>query len=199
LDASLDPKSLGNIRKVIETDPAIVEVKWIMGRNAGRFRFVEAGIALRLTGLAQAEVAIWRIEAAVRMAIPQIERVLLHVEPHASTHDKYAIPIADLSGKMSEHFGEAPYFAFVTVHRSRGVVEEQYVRANPHCSEKRAKGLRVAEWLVGQKIDRVVVPKILEGKGPAYVFREAGIQIERSDARTVAELFAVPKKSEPDH
>lgn len=37
-----------------------------------------------------------RIEASVRAAMPQIERVLLHVEARASTHDRYTIPLADL-------------------------------------------------------------------------------------------------------
>jgi hypothetical protein len=145
LDASLDANTLGEIRHVIQGDPAIAEVKWITGRNAGRFRFVEAGVTLRLDDLARAEAAVDRIEAAVRAAMPQIERVLLHVEARTSAHDRYAIPLADLSGTISEHFGEAPYFAFVTIHRASGVVEEQNVRANPYRTEERAKGIRVAE------------------------------------------------------
>jgi len=190
LDAALDPKSLGEIEKVIVADPATADVKWITGRNAGRFRFVEVGIALRLTDLAKAEIAMARIERAVRTAMPQVERVLLHVEPHVLTHELYAVPVTDLSGAISEHFGEAPYFAFVTVHQASGVIEEQRFCPNPHRNQERAKGLRVAEWLAGQKVDYVVVPKSLEGKGPAYVFREAGIQVKRSDERTVADLFA---------
>jgi cation diffusion facilitator family transporter len=190
LDASLDPKCLAAIENVIAADPAIGEIKWITGHNAGRFRFAEAGVTLRLTGLAQAEAAIARIETAVRTALPQVERVLLHVEPRTSTHDLYAIPAADLAGAMSEHFGEAPYFAFVRVHRATGAIEEQHVRANPHRDEERSKGLRVAEWLVEQKVDRVIVPRSLDGKGPAYVFRDAGIKVEQRIVRTIAELFA---------
>lgn len=190
LDASLDPKSLDEIRQAIGGDPAIAEVKWITGRNAGRFRFIEAGVTLRLADLVRAEAAVARIEASVRAAMPQIERVLLHVEARASTHDRYAIPLADLFGTISEHFGEAPYFAFVTVHRVSGTVEEQRVRANPYRTEERAKGIRVAEWLTAEKVDRVFVPKSLDGKGPAYVFREGGVEVELTDARTIAELFA---------
>ena len=190
LDASLDAASLGEIRRIIESDPAISEVKWVTGRNAGRFRFVEAGVTLRLADLAKAEVALTRIETAVLSALPQVERILLHVEPHASTHLRYAVPVADLSGTISEHFGEAPYFAFVTLDRASSAVEEQHVGANPYRTEERAKGLRVAEWLTEQKVDRVVLPRSLEGRGPAYVFREAGIKVKNTDARTIAELFS---------
>jgi predicted Fe-Mo cluster-binding NifX family protein len=127
------------------------------------------------------------------MAIPQIERVLLHIEARTLTHRRYAIPLADHSGTVSEHFGEAPYFGFVTVHRSSGAVEEQKVRANPFRAEERAKGIRVAEWLVAEKVDRVFVPKNLEGKGPAYVLHEAGVEIERTDLRTLAAIVAADR------
>jgi len=190
LDASLDVRILEEVRKSVEADPAVAEVKWVTGRNAGRFRFVESGVTLRLSEPEKSEVAIARIEKAVRGTVPQIERVLLHIEPRTSVFEKCAVPVADISGAVSEHFGEAPYFAFLTVLRADGTVEEQHIRANPYCREERAKGLRVAEWLVGQKIDRVVVPKSLEGKGPAYVFREAGVSVEFTDVRTVTEMFA---------
>jgi hypothetical protein len=39
-------------------------------------------------------------------------------------------------------------------------------------------------------VDRVFVPKSLEGKGPTYVFREAGIEMQPTNVRTIAELFA---------
>lgn len=190
LDAALDPASLGAITKVIETDPAVAEVKWITGRNAGRFRFVEAGVTVRLTELEKAEVAVARIEAAVRTSLPQVERVILHVEPRTSTSDRCAIPVTDVAGTISEHFGDAPYFAFLQVDRTNGGIDDLQIQANPHCNAERAKGIRVAEWLVEQKVDRVFVPKSLDGKGPAYVFREAGIQVTLSDAPTVAALFA---------
>lgn len=190
LDASLDAASLSKIKKIIVTDPAVSEVNWVTGRNAGRFRFVEAGVSLRLADLAKAEIALTRIETAVRSALPHVERILLHLEAHASTHQRYAVPVNDLSGTISEHFGEAPYFALVTIDRTSGAIEEQHVRANPYHKAERAKGLRVAEWLTEQKVDRVVLPKCLEGRGPAHVFDEAGVDIESTEAHTTAELFA---------
>ncbi len=190
LDASLDAKDLGEIRRLIEGDPAITEVKWMTGRNAGRFRFVEAGVTVRATGLEHAQAALRRVENAVRTAVPQVERILLHVEARASEHERCAVPLNDLAGTVSDHFGEAPYFAIVTVQRTSGAVAEQKVCPNPHHAEGRAKGIRVAEWLASQKVDRVFLPKSIEGKGPAYVFREAGIAVEPARASTIEELFA---------
>lgn len=190
LDASLDPATLDKIRAIIRADPMVADIRWITGRNAGRFRFVEAGVILRAADLARAEAAMARIEAAVRAVMPHVERILLHTEAKLATHQCYAVPLADTGGTISEHFGEAPYFAFIRFHRETGMVEEQSVRRNPYSSEEHAKGLRVAEWLVAEKVDQVFVPKPLDGKGPVYVFREAGIDIRQTDLRLLSDLLA---------
>lgn len=189
LDASLDADRLNEIRQVILADPVVAEVKWITGRNAGRFRFVEAGVALRVTELGRAEAAVQRIERSIRTAVPQIERALLHVETRASTQICYAVPLADLSGTISEHFGEAPYFAFVKVNRATNSVAEQRVQPNPHHLLEKGKGIQVAQWLAAQKVDIVLVRVDLAGRGPSYVLRDAGIEAQHTDKRTLAEVF----------
>ena len=190
LDASLDADRVNEVRQLIVADPAVAEIKWITGRNAGRFRFVEAGVALRLTELGKAEAAVQRIEHSVRAAAPEIERVLLHVEAKTSARVLYAVPLGDLSGTISEHFGEAPYFAFVAVDRASNSVAEQRVQPNPHQSLEKGKGIQVAKWLTGQKVDVVLVKVDLTGRGPSYVLRDAGIEARRTEKRTLAEVFS---------
>lgn len=190
LDASLDGATLEQVRRAVESGPAVATVTWVTGRNAGRFRFVEAGVTLRVADLARAETAVQRIERSVRAAVPLVERVLVHVEARTSERERHAVPLADLAGTISAHFGEAPFFAFVTINRSAGRIEEQHIRANPCLAEERAKGLRVAEWLTAEKVDHVIVPRSLDGKGPAYVFREAGIAVHSTGARTLSKVFA---------
>lgn len=190
LDASLEPAALAEIRSIIGADPAVTELKWITGRNAGRFRFVEAGVALRLAALDKAEAAIRRIEAAVRAAVPHVERVLLHAETADSPLVRCAVPLADPAGTVSRHFGEAPFFALATLRRADGGVEEQRIVANPHRALEKAKGIRVAEWLVAQKIDVVVLPEGVHGKGPEYVLRDAGVELRRTGRTALADALA---------
>lgn len=165
LDASLDPATLGRIREVIHADPAVSEVPWVTGRNAGRFRFVEAGVALRAAELVKAAAAVRRIEAAVRASVPHVERVLVHVESPASPCVRYAVPLADRAGAVSEHFGGAPFFAIVSVGRADGAVLEERIVPNPHQEVERAKGIRVAEWLVAAKVDAVLLREDVRGPG----------------------------------
>lgn len=79
-----------------------------------------------------------------------MERVLIHYEPVARTHIHYAIPLADPEGRLSEHFGEAPYFALVTVRLADGAVEKkQEVVPNPHRGvekRQRASGWQSGWW-----------------------------------------------------
>ena len=143
--------------------------------------------------LVKAQATIRRIEALVRAAVPHVERVLLHPEPAAPPHVRCAVPLADAAGTLSAHFGEAPYFALVTLRRADGGIAEQRVVANPHRALETAKGIRVAEWLVAQKIDTVVLHQDVRGKGPEYVFREAGVELRHTDKATLAEAIALQK------
>jgi divalent metal cation (Fe/Co/Zn/Cd) transporter len=86
------------IRDVISAEAAVAEVQWVTGRNAGRYRFVEAGVVLRVAEGDKAEMVTRRIEDAVRAAVPHVERVLIHVEASTSPCVRYAVPLADREG-----------------------------------------------------------------------------------------------------
>jgi len=189
LDASLDADTLLRIREIIAAEPTVAELKWVTGRNAGRFRFVEAEVTLRVRDLEKAEAATRHIEAEIRQAVPYVERVLLHAEPMERTHLRYAVPLADPGGTISEHFGESPCFALVTLRLADGAIEEQQVVANPHKDLERAKGIQVAEWLVGQKVDVVLMRESLRGRGPVYVFGDAGVEMQETEATTLSEAL----------
>jgi len=198
LDASLDAETLDQVRAIIEAEPTVTEVRWVVGRNAGRYRFLEADLALRVDDLEKAHTASQRLEKAIREQVPHVERVLIHYEPQVRTHLRYAVPLADAGGTVSEHFGEAPYFALVTMRladtQARGelgrAIERQEMLANPHQAVEKAKGIRVAEWLVGLKADVVLLREDVHGKGPAYVFADAGIETRLTQAATLAEAIA---------
>ncbi len=123
-----------------------------------------------------------------------MERVLIHYEPQVRTHLRYAVPLADAGGTVSEHFGESPYFALVTVRLADAQIEHQEMLANPHQAVDKAKGIRVAEWLVGIKSDVVLLREDVQGKGPAYVFADAGVETRMTQTATLAEAIAEQKE-----
>jgi cation diffusion facilitator family transporter len=189
LDASLDSETLAQVQTIIQADPAVTEIRSLAGRNAGRYRFLEAEVALRVDDLEKAHNISRRIDEAIRAQVPHVERVRIHYEPQVRGHLRYAVPLADLAGTISSHFGEAPYFALVTVRTADGRVERQEVLSNPHTNVEKAKGIRVGEWLVGLKVDIVVLREDVHGKGPAYVFADAGVETRLSEATTLAQAM----------
>jgi cation diffusion facilitator family transporter len=198
LDASLDAETLDQVRALIEAEPTVTEVRWVVGRNAGRYRFLEADLALRVDDLERAHAVSQRLERAIREQVPHVERVLIHYEPQVRTHLRYAVPLADAGGAVSEHFGESPYFALVTVRLADTqdlgelgrAIQHQEMLANPHQAVEKAKGIRVAEWLVGFKVDVVLLREDVQGKGPAYVFADAGVETRLTETATLAEAIA---------
>jgi cation diffusion facilitator family transporter len=186
LDASVDTETLSQIRQIIENDPASDRIKSLTGRNSGRFRFIEAEISLRIDDLNKAHLVSQRIENAIRTAVPFVERVLIHYEPSMPVYKCYAFPLATLDGILSEHFGEAPYFALIKRRRSDGEIEKQEVLHNPHQEGTKARGIRVAEWLISQKVDCIVLQENIQGKGPGYVFADAGIEIIHTESSSLS-------------
>ena len=68
-------------------------------------------------------------------------------------------------------------------------IEKFEVLTNPHTALSRAKGIRVAEWLVAHKADVVLVQENLKHKGPSYVLANAGVQIRQVKAKTLADAL----------
>jgi predicted Fe-Mo cluster-binding NifX family protein len=177
---------MDQVRSIVEAEPSVTAVRSLVGRNAGRYRFLEAEVALRVDDLERAHAVSKRIEASIRSQVPHVERVLIHYEPRLATHVRYAVPLQDPAGATSDHFGEAPFLGLVTVRRDGWQVERQEVLANPHGGAEKAKGIRVAEWLVGLKIDAVLLREGVQGKGPAYVFADAGVEVRVTEATDLA-------------
>ncbi len=189
LDASLDAETLGQIRKIIESHPLVGQLQSLVGRNAGRYRFVEAVISLKTTDLQKAHLVSQKIEEAIRKKIPHVERILIHYEPSRRTHLLLAVPLTDTRGAVSPHFGEAPYFAFISLRLNDGVVEAHQILANPFSRIPKAKGMRVAEWLMEHKVDLTVVREPLRGKGPGYALSGSGVDIRITQSEDLQQVL----------
>ena len=177
LDASIEPATLDRIRAIIKTEPLVSKIKSLTGRNAGRFRFIEATITIRTENLERAHQITEDIERNIRGRIPHIEKVIIHYGPRERSHDRVAVPLDDEHGRVSEHFGEAPYFGIVHIRRKDHFIEKKKIVDNPHRSVETAKGIRVAEWLIQQGVDHVGMKEDVSHKGPGYVLANGGVKI----------------------
>ena len=196
LDASVDSETLGNIRSVIENDPAVTSIENLIGRSSGRYVFVEATVALRVSDLKQAHLVSQRIEHSIKETQCCVDRVLIHFEPETKTEVRYAVALANREGDISAHFGESPYFALVDFNREERRITKREIVDNPHAGLKKGKGIKVTQFLLQHKPDVIVTREELSGKGPGYAFADAGVEAVQTKAASLDE-FARQMAMEP--
>ena len=194
LDASIDFETLERIRRIVRDDPMVADVRSLVGRNAGRFRFLDIRISVRTTDLNKAHAVSERIEERIREAISHVEGVTIHYEPQRAAQRWIAVPLDSREGALSDHFGDAPFFALLRVRNADGAVEERQILENPYQDQERGKGLRVAEWLVGKQVDEVRLRDRIEHKGPAYVFADPGLSVAQTGAGDLESLLEEARK-----
>jgi cation diffusion facilitator family transporter len=190
LDASLDYQTLSLAEKLILDEPQVVEIQNLMGRNSGRYKFIEANIVLKTHDLDKANFIAHLIEGNLKRKIKNVDRVLIHFEPTQKEFLIYALPLKDThQNKISPHFGEASYFTLVKVRVKDYKAIEHKVIENPFTQVKHGKGILVAEFLNKHTVDVVLTKESFEGKGPFYVFSNAAVEHFQTEKETVEEAL----------
>ena len=189
LDASVNNEILHKIRTIIQDEPSVQMLKSLTGRNSGRFIFIEATIAVRVNSLEKAHQLSEHIEQSVRKNVPNIDRLLIHCEPEIKGFLRYVIPLDDRDGSISEHFGQALYFMLVDIDNNEKKIMRQEIVANPYRSEEKARGIKVAKFLLGFKPDVVMARELLAEKGPGYAFSDAGIKTLQIETSSLSDLL----------
>jgi cation diffusion facilitator family transporter len=190
LDASLDYATLSSAEKLILDEPQVTEIQNLMGRNSGRYKFIEANIVLKTHDLGKANFIAHRIEANIKRQIKNVDRVLIHFQPTLKENLVYAFPLKDVSQtQISPHFGEAPYFLLVKVRIQNKKVLEHKTIENPFTQVEQGKGILVAEFLNKYFIDVIVTKESFDGKGPFYVFSSTAVENIRTKGESIDEAL----------
>ena len=177
LDASLDYASLNTIRALVLADPRVVAIQGLWARNAGRYKFVELDVTLRVRELSKGHRIAEELKNRVKKEIGQIDRVLIHYQPQQKEQLTYAIPVAEDRQTISEHFGGAPYFRLLTLQVKDGTVIAEHILKNPFLKEEKTKGIKVAEWLLENGLDVLITSHDQTGKGPSFALGNSGAEI----------------------
>ena len=134
-------------------------------------------MVIKAKNLEKASAVTRKIENEIREQVSHVDHILIHYEPQKKETSTLAIPLRDDRQNLSEHFGDAPCFYLAVVReRDHALLSEAYHR-NPFAGEEKGKGIKVSEWLLEKGIDTVYTPKGFKGKGPGYVFSDAGVDV----------------------
>ena len=99
-----------------------------------------------------------------------------------------AVPVIEDKTTIAEHFGSAPYFYVATKREKDGVLVSEAYLHNPASEDEKGKGIKVSEWLLDKGVDLVYTPKGFEGKGPGYVFSDAGVDVNVMEYKTLEDI-----------
>lgn len=191
LDASIDSRTLEEIRDIINEHPLVTKTESLIASNAGRFVFIQAEIRLRTADLEKAHQASEEIEKNIRRALPRADRITIHYEPCAEKCFRLAMPLNAGKEALSDNFGAAPYFAFLDFCAQDRNSFTRDIQANPYQSAGQGRGIKVAAWLANLDIDRLVVKDDIRDKGPGIILDDAGVEIRVADLNTVREALEV--------
>lgn len=188
LDASVERELLDEIEAVLKSDPDVIEVHDLTGRNSGPYRFIEAHVVLDVEDLDQAHQVSYRLEQAVQEMADNIDRILIHFEPQQREEYTYAVPLAG-GEQIADHFGEAQRFALVTIGLEDREIRDVQNIDNPHRDAGSGKGIKVAQMLIERGVNAVFVREGLEEKGPYYALEGEHVTPIVTHAQTLSEAL----------
>lgn len=177
LDASVDYETLRKAESIILAIPQVVEIKKLIGRNAGRFIFIEANIVIKTHDFQQAHLIADKIEAQIKLDLGHVDRIWIQYEPMKKAEMIYAFPLTQDKLKISDHFGDAPWFQLMTFQLGKNAANKMETIENPFLNEERGKGILAAEFLIQKGIDVMFMKKDFVNKGPTYVFSDSNVEI----------------------
>ena len=177
LDASIDFETMDRVKTIIMKDAQVVSINGLWGRNSGPFKFIEVDIVTAAKNLEKAYAVSQRIEREIRAQVSKVDHVLIQYEPQRKETSICAVPLKEDKQSLADHFGSAPYFYLARVRQKDGVLLSESYDRNPFGEDEKGRGIKVSEWLLKNGVDTVYSPKGFKGKGPGYVFSDAGVEV----------------------
>ena len=193
LDASIGYEGLNRIREVASGTYGVRKIRSLKARSSGKFMFIELEIETNLKDLERAHQLSDKIEEQIKSEIKNVDRVLVHMEPEEKEFIRYAVPCTEnkgLSSKVSGHFGAAEYFCLFDIDlrtADNELTDMRFIK-NPYFALERRKGLKAAELLVTNKIDKLITKESIAQKSAFYVLEDAYVEFEETDADTIEEI-----------
>jgi cation diffusion facilitator family transporter len=195
MDASPIPERHEEIRSVAEGVHGVVDVHDIKVRVAGSVYFCEMHATMsKEMPLDQAHALTDEMEALLKQLIPELESVMIHMEPEKKELLRVAVPISEykgISSGVSQHFAKAAYFCIVEIVEKTVMTIESI--ENPGSTADKKRGLLAVESLVaGKGIDAVIATDI--GRGAFSVLRSELVAVHELPAgswnvESIIELF----------
>jgi cation diffusion facilitator family transporter len=186
MDASVDPDLEADITDLLDEMAGVRRVEKIRARRSGPFYFVEGHIHVAGSmDVTRSHTLSHEAQRLIREKRPEVEGVILHVEPYRPLRSRVLIPIKRPEGTASEiesHFGRSGWFLLAHIGPD-GEVDGTTER-NPFQDKEIRAGLAVINRFVKEKrLDAVFVREI--GEIAYHALRDNYVEIFLAPEGTV--------------
>ncbi len=194
LDAIIDFDQRNELNYLIKNFPNVKEVENLEIRSYGRYIFLEVVVILnKELHLHQIQSLKNAMSHKIQAEFPQIFRIIIISQTLPKEVIKIAVPLANnegLNSKISEHFGETPFFAILEMQEENNILElKSYnVLPNKFADEEKRKGILISEWLLIEKIDKLYLKKELQ-KGPHLLLEKGFVQTIVTELSSIKEIL----------
>ncbi len=194
LDAIIDFDQRNELNYLIKNFPNVKEVENLEIRSYGRYIFLEVVVILnKELHLHQIQSLKNAMSHKIQAEFPQIFRIIIISQTLPKEVIKIAVPLANnegLNSKISEHFGETPFFAILEMQEENNILElKNYsILPNKFADEEKRKGILVSEWLLLEKIDKLYLKNELK-KGPYLLLEKGFVQMIVTEFSSIKEIL----------
>lgn len=189
-----DPEFTKKVTDLLEAEKTI-KLKDVKVRKGGSLLFISVtiGVSGNYT-MEQVQTYIVDLKQKINRKIENIGYLAVIVESSVPEIEKIAIALDENKQNksiLSMHFGKTEFFAFV-----KKKDNDQYnnmdieIIKNPCKDLKQKKGIKTVDFLVENKITKLIIPKIDEESGAHYALHNAGIQVIITDKSLLAEVIS---------
>jgi cation diffusion facilitator family transporter len=176
LDASVDTETLRKAQEVIASFDEVAKIERLFIRRAGSVLFADIVLEVKEKNMESAHLLIDKIEKALHRQIPDLAIVTIHYEPEKKPFKKVALLLNETRQHVASTFGNAAWIELREINDKGEVLSKTLVK-NPVIQGQRGKAIRLAAWLIKQKVDQIIIhPRDMEGELHT-LFSALGIEI----------------------
>ena len=190
MDVSPSKNIEDKVKKIINSIAGVEDFKNLRLRKSGPFVFGEVTVKIRKhVNVERAHEIADSIENKIKKEVGEIDSFTIHVEPYESEELKLTIPVEinkGLNSEVSEHFGRANYFIFVTVNKKEEKIGSFYIRNNPYKEKSDKAGYFAANFMIKEKIDVLITKEI--GGISFHTLRDNLVDIYKAKGKNVKEV-----------
>lgn len=198
MDATVDSELEQEVRRILEKMTGVKWVEKLRARKAGPFFFLDGHVHVAPSmDVSRTHFLSHEAQEKIRRQRPEVESVLLHIEPYVGTTRRVIIPVEGPNGlrePVCRQFSRAPFFLAVTL--EKGEEKDSWVMENPFYKNKVHTGLAVFHELIEEKqIDVILVREI--GEITYHMLRDHGLETFLiSEDVSAGEALALYRKQE---